>query len=140
MIKNVSSWGERAMKKLIIAILLTATLTAWAWGSQVGGKITTKDKLELFYDACIEKLISNCQDKLVMRRSKHENIRRSAALYCLKAGFLRIHKSELIQDMLTQEVGTKQHQICYFLNERFFDVFRDAVRTVNLEYLLKNQD
>ena len=42
--------------------------------------------------------------------------------------------------MLTQGVGIKKHRICYYLNQRFFDVFRDAVKTVNLDYLLKTQD
>ena len=127
------------MKKFTIAVLLTIAFTTWAWGTQVGGEITTKDKLELFYGACIEKMISNCQDKSGMCDSKPGNMRRSAALYSMKAGFLRIHKSELIQDMIARDVGTKQHQICYYLNERFFDAFRDAVKTVNLEYLLKTQ-
>ena len=128
------------MKKLILAVLLVMVSPTWAWGSQTGGGITTHEKLELFYDACIEELISNCQDKLGMRDSRHGNMHRSAALYCLKAGFLQIHKSDLIQDMITQGVGVKQYRICYYLNKRFFDAFRDAVRTINLEYLLKNQE
>ena len=128
------------MKKLILAFLLVIASSTWAWGPQTGAEITTNETLEVLYDGCIEELISNCQDKLGMRDSRHGNMRRSAALYCLKAGFLRIHKSELIQDMITQGVGIKQHRICYYLNKRFFDAFRDAVRTVNLEYLLKNRD
>ena len=128
------------MNKLIIAIFLAITLTTWTWGSQTGSELTAHQKMARYYDACIERQISNCQDKIIMRDSRHGNVRRSAALYCLKAGFFRIHKSELIRDMLTQGVGIEQHQICYYLNQRFFDVFRDAVRTVNLEYLLKNQE
>jgi hypothetical protein len=123
-----------------MAVLLVMALATWAWGSQMGNEPTAKQKMERYYDACIEKLISNCQDKLFMGDSRHENMRRSAALYCLKAGFLRIHKSELIQDMIDQGVGIKQHRICYYLNQRFFDAFRDAVKTVNLDYLLKTQD
>ena len=128
------------MKTRLIAFFIIIISPTWLWSSQKGDEITAYERMEKYYDACIEKLISNCQAKLFMGNSRHENMRRSAALYCLKAGFLRFHKSELIRDMMARDVGIKQYRICYYLNKRFFDLFSDAIRTVNLEYLLKAQE
>jgi hypothetical protein len=62
-----------------------------------------------------------------MRKSKLLNIRREASLNCFKAHFLKTYKDELINDMITDNVGVKRYKMKHYLNAKFFDMLRLAV-------------
>lgn len=128
------------MKKTFI-IFLFVTLLTLILSPLATSKTTTASKQETIYSAYIDKFISMCESKVKLRKSKLQNIRREAALYCFKANFFKRYKEELIQDMIAENVGVKRHKIHYYLNKKFFEMFRAALAAIphmrkNVETLL----
>jgi hypothetical protein len=89
------------------------------------------DNLEAFYSTAIDKMISNCQNKSDLKHSKSEQLRRTAALSCMKAAYLKEYKNLLIREMIQADIGTQSYKIRYFLNERFFDVIQPQLAKLN---------
>ena len=79
---------------------------------------------EVIYSVHIENMIMSCESKAWMSDSSSRSIRGEYALYTLKGSFLRANKSNLIQDMIEEDVGIKPYQMTYYLNKRFFEVLR----------------
>jgi hypothetical protein len=84
------------------------------------------------YGAYIDRCISQCEVKASLIDSRSEKIRQAAAMHCLMAGFLKANKTELIKDMIAQDIGTQEYKMDYYLQARFFEIFKDAAKTVRL--------
>jgi hypothetical protein len=134
---NLPNQGERRIfvKKTFAVFPVVAVLVLTCISLAVGGNNTTT-KLEILYVDYIEELISKCESKAARYDSKCQNIRRASSLYSLKAAFYRSHKVALVNDMIEEDVGTKAHRIHYYLNKRFFDTLREALKSVDTQNLL----
>ena len=75
-----------------------------------------------FYHIHIDKIIQNCECKIALRDAESEAIQRAAALALLKSTFLKSYKDQLIEEMQSDNIGFKAHQVEYYLNRRFFDI------------------
>jgi hypothetical protein len=79
---------------------------------------------KVIYSGYIDTMIVTCESKIRVCDSRSRSICDESALYTLKESFLRTNKSELVQEMIEQNVGIKPYQMTYFLNKRFFEVLR----------------
>jgi hypothetical protein len=66
-----------------------------------------------------------------MRDSRLENIRKEAAKHDLKADFLKRHKAQLIEELIAKDIGTKGYKIHHYLNNRFFNELKLAMKIQN---------
>jgi hypothetical protein len=121
--------GGIAMSKKVFAILLAIVLASLLETSSMTNEATAPAELERFYSAYIDNFISNCETKEGMRDSTSECISQEAALYCLKACFLKGRKDELIARMIAEDVGTNPDKVHYHLNSAFFEVLRKAIKS-----------
>lgn len=100
-------------------MILTAIVMAGLimTGSAIGDE-TNRASLE----AIVDEYISACEAKSAMLNSSSINIRRSAMLSCLRATFCRTSKTELIDEMVAQNIEAKPYKVHHFLNARFNEV------------------
>jgi hypothetical protein len=83
------------------------------------------DNLETKYGIYIDEYISKNLSKAdMLRNTRSENLRKQALLYCFKAGFLKINKNQLTDNLIAYKVGLKPYQIQSFLNKKFFNNMR----------------
>jgi len=100
---------------------------------QAAGENSDNASLRSYHEVVIDKLISNCKYKeAFMRDSRSENLRKAAAIGCLKAAYLKSHKEMLIENLIAAEIGKKPYKIQYYLNSKFFSVLRTATMTAKL--------
>ena len=128
------------MKTLtVLSLTVAASVLVLSTFSTIG---ITEDTggLETFYGTFIDDLISRCDLKKAMCDSKCESIRNSVSLYILKASFYKYYKEELIREMIDKQMGTNPHRIYYYLNVRFFDIFREATKCVSSGSQLQSQN
>jgi hypothetical protein len=111
-----------------IIILLMITFLALLWVSTTVSQTTTTPKLETFYGAFIDECILKCESKGSMRGSRLKHIRQEAAKHYLKADFLKRHKAELIEELVSKDIGTKHYKINYYLNSRFYNELKLAMK------------
>jgi len=112
-----------------ICFVLALTALIWVYSAISDASISSNNKAA--YEAYIDEVISKCELKIARCNSKSRNIRREAALSCLKAGFFSYHKDELVKEMVISDIGIREHQIHYYLNKRFFDTFRTAAKRLD---------
>ena len=86
------------------------------------GQSESKDQLLKFYESCIQKKISNCKAKTVLKTSSSENLQRKANLSMKQVNFLTSNKDTLINEMIEQGIAQKCYAVEYFLNKRFFEM------------------
>ena len=120
--------GTKAMRVPKIIILLMITFMALLWAFSAASQMATTTKLESFYGAFIDACILKCESKGSMRDSRMKHIRQAAAKHCLKADFLKRHKAELIEELIAKDIGTKQYKINYYLNNRFYNELKLAMK------------
>lgn len=75
--------------------------------------------VESFYDYCIDSKVDRCLLQASRKHSRSEEIRKSAERAQRQADFYRMHKDELIREMVDRDIGFQQHQVDYFLNKSF---------------------
>jgi hypothetical protein len=112
--------------KIIIFLMITFLMLLWT--SPTVSQMTATTKLYTFYGAFIDKCILKCESKGSMRNSKLKHIQQAAAKHCLKAGFLKRHKAQLIEELIANNIGTKHYKINYYLNNRFFNELKLAMK------------
>jgi hypothetical protein len=81
--------------------------------------------LEKYFSNMIDQKIVCCQKKATYRDSKHPGIRLEAERAWLKQAYFREYKNDLIERMISNQVGTKQHQVDYFLIKSFYGTIRE---------------
>ena len=80
------------------------------------------EELTKFYRDFISSVISKCQAKKCLYKSRSENLRCCAAKASNKAVFLQKNKEMLISEMIKNDIGTKPYKIKYFLNTKFHEL------------------
>ena len=110
------------MKAKISCIISLVSFMLIMGSAPVTGKSESKEKLLKFYESCIQKKISNCNAKTVLRYSRSENLRRKAKLSMQQIEFLTSHQDILINEMFKLGIGYKQYKVEYYLNKRFFEM------------------
>jgi hypothetical protein len=105
-------------------MILMITFLSLFWVSTAVSQQSATIDLKSAYSAAIDKIISHCKNKTDLRHSRSEHLRRTAALSCMKAAYLKDYKDQLIQEMIKADVGTKPYKIKYYLNQRFFDIIQ----------------
>jgi hypothetical protein len=119
------------MKKTFAIIFMVTILGLF--GAHSAMSLDTKTtELESFYGNYIDRHISRCESKSARINSKSEHIRHEAALHTLMGAFFRDHRDELVKEMIAKDIGTKKHQVDYYLNSRFFDIVRKAEKASSL--------
>jgi len=119
------------MKKTFAIFFMVIFLTLF--GAHLAMSFDTKTtELESLYRNYIDGHISRCESKSARINSKSEHIRNEAALHTLMGAFFRDHKDELVKEMIAKDIGTKKHQVDYYLNSRFFSIMRKAEKTSGL--------
>jgi hypothetical protein len=104
------------------------TFLALLWASSTASQMTTTTKLETYYEVYIDACILKCESKGSMRDSRMKHIRQEAAKHSLKADFLKRHKGELIEELVTKDIEKKHYKIHYYLNNRFFNELKLAMK------------
>jgi len=84
----------------------------------------SKDHLVKYYENCIVKKIHNCKGKTVLKTSRSVNLQRKADLAARQVTFLTTNKNILIHEMVEQEIGPKRYKVEYYLNKRFYEIYR----------------
>ncbi len=120
------------MKARVITIFLVIMFLAMLWSSQAASQQAGNLNLKSYYATYIDELVSHCKNKASRHNSKSENIRQAAALYCLKADFFKSHKETLIEEMAAQHIETKNYKMNYYLNGRFFNELKMAMKNLHL--------
>lgn len=105
--------------KVKAIIVLSAMVMA---GLMMTGPVASGETNRAGLEAIVEKYISACEAKSAMLNSSSVNIRQAAVLACLRATFCRTSKTELIDEMVAQEVEAKPYKVHHFLNARFNEV------------------
>jgi len=116
------------MRVLQIIIFFIISFLALLWALPIMSQSTSATKLSTFYGAFLDECISRCESKGSLRDSKLENMRKEAARHNLKADFLKRHKAQLIEELIAKDIGTKDYKIHYYLNNRFFNEQKLAMK------------
>ena len=108
------------MKVIVIftIFLVTINISATSLSAQQG----SKSQLIKFYESCIQKKVSNCNAKAVLKTSRSVNLQRKADLAQKQATFLLLNKDILINEMVEQGIAQKPYQVEYYLNHRFYEI------------------
>lgn len=108
------------MKLKKIIILLGITLLMLIWVSPITAQDSISDKNISLYRMIINERILKCEIKATRYDSKSKNIRKEAALAKLQAEYLKSNKEKLVQNMIDNDIGTKPHQVNYYLIKNAF--------------------
>ncbi|MDJ0830268.1 MAG: hypothetical protein QNI92_10475 [Desulfobacterales bacterium] len=111
------------MKKRFYLIALAALLAVGICAEPVLSQGNTTD-MEGVYNKLIDEYIASCERKSELRDSWSENVRRVAAVNCLKGAFYRNYKEELVTDLIANKVEPKPYLVRYHLNRRFYETVR----------------
>ena len=105
--------------KLKAIIVLSAMVMA---GLMLTGPVVSGETNRASLKAIVDEYISACEAKSAMLDSSSVNIRRAAMLSCLRATFCRNSKTELLDEMVAQNVEAKPYKVQHFLNARFHEI------------------
>jgi surfactin synthase thioesterase subunit len=118
------------VKKTLAMVFMVTLLSLFGAHSAMSGETKTAE-LERLYGSYIDRHVSRCDSKAARKDSNSEHSRQEAALHCLMGHFYISHKTELIHDMIEEGIGTKEYQIEYYLNSKFFHTLREATETLS---------
>ena len=104
------------MKRLIFTIVAVVGLLLVASLAHAD-----KSQLELYYNDQITNKIVNC--KRIASKKNHDNpcMIRLVEMRSAQAKFFRMHREELVKEMVRSNIGTKPHKIDHFLITKFQD-------------------
>ena len=104
------------MKRLIFTIVAVVGLLLVASLAHAD-----KSQLELYYNDQITNKIVNC--KRIASKKNHDNpcMIRLVEMRSAQAKFYRMHREELVKEMVRSNIGTKPHKIDHFLITKFQD-------------------
>lgn len=105
-------------KKLLL--LLGIILLMLIWVSPITAQDSIGDKHISLYRMIVNERILKCEIKATRYNSNSKNIRKEAALAKLQAKYLKNNKEKLVQNMIDNDIGTKPHQVNYYLIKNFF--------------------
>ncbi|UCE55813.1 MAG: hypothetical protein JSV31_10275 [Desulfobacterales bacterium] len=114
-----------------ITIFSVIAFLSLFWSTSAVSQQSGTEDLKFLYSAAIDKVILHCKNKTDLRHSRSEHLRRSAALSCMKAAYLKGYKDELIQEMIKADIGTSSYKIQYYLNQRFFNIIQPKYVALN---------
>ncbi len=112
------------MRVQTIISILTIAFLSLLWTSSALGQQSGTIDLESAYGAAIDEIISRDKSKTALRNSRSANLRRAAAISCMKAAYFKDYKDELIKEMIKADIGTKPYKIRHYLNQSFFSVIQ----------------
>jgi hypothetical protein len=119
------------MKKTFAIVSMVTLLSLF--GAQSAMSLDTKTtELESLYGKYVDGHITRCESKSARINSKSEHIQREAALHTLMGAYFRDHRDELVKEMVAKDIGTKKHQVDYYLKSKFFGLMRKAEKASDL--------
>jgi hypothetical protein len=107
------------MKLFAHALMTIVVVIALSGAYSMRAEAGEAEQLRNIYSGCIVEAISRCHSKSALVDSKSENLRTSGRLARQKAIFLTVNHDVLVEEMVANEVGTRQYQVDYYLNRRF---------------------
>jgi hypothetical protein len=121
---DFSGRKESAMRRFGY-VLIAAVCIILFWAPMVSAQEVSPADLETYFSKMIDNKIACCQKTASFRHSRHQNIRQDADCAWLKQAYYREYKKELVKEMISKHVGTKPHQIDYFLIKSFYNTVRE---------------
>jgi hypothetical protein len=112
------------MKTRAVSITLIAALVIPFWTTVGAGQDVEPLTLVQKYEALIDDTISKCLSKGRFLDSRSPNLRRSAVISCLKAGYLKAHKNELTAYLVEAKAVPNAAIVQYHFNKKFFKMFQ----------------
>jgi hypothetical protein len=112
------------MKTRAGIIPLLAALAITFWTTPVAGQNAEPISLVQKYEALIDDTISKCLSKGRLLDSRSPNLRRSAVISCLKAGYLKAHKKELTDYLVEAKAVPNGAIVQFHLNKKFFKMIQ----------------
>jgi hypothetical protein len=109
------------MKTKAICIVCLVSFVLIIGPASLTAQSESEAQLIKFYESCIQKKISNCDAKTVLKTSRSGNLQRKADLSIRQIQFVTTNKDMLINEMLDQGIGYKEYKVEYYLNKRFFE-------------------
>ena len=113
--------------KAAIFSLLMVTLTL-IFGFNAVCEETSPSQAAKAYTNLLDQYIANCEAKMVMKRSKLDNVRRAAAIAELKGSFAKTYRKELIDSMIQDDIKPKFYSVQVHLNDQFYSLVRSNVQ------------
>ena len=111
--------------KVLITGLLTLFICLSAAHAAAPGQQANKDEhRKALYREGIQRQILRCSTKAQLKCAYSPAVRREAECAFLKKVYYEKNREELIEEMAQKNIGTKDHQIDYFLIKRFYSVVR----------------
>jgi hypothetical protein len=101
-----------------IGAVILSTLVLLICSFSVSAQDISKESC---YRSCVDKALNKFERKTANIESQRPAIKRDAAVATLKAGFIKSHKDQLIQQMCSQNLDTNQADVDYFLTTSFGD-------------------
>ena len=112
------------MKIRAIIITICTAMALACLTTQGVGDDTGPIDLAGTYAAVINDTITRCLQKGQHLDSRSPNLRRAAIISCLKAGYLKAHKQDLIVYLANVMAVPSTGIIQYHLNKKFYETFR----------------
>ena len=109
------------MKSKAICLVSLVSIFLIAGSLPLTAQSESEDELIKFYKSCIQKKISNCNAKAILKTSRSANLQKKADLSIRQAAFITANKDMLINEMIDQGVGYKYYKVDYYLNKRFYE-------------------
>jgi hypothetical protein len=111
------------MKKTFVVFFIGLFLAGFYALPEIS-QATPNSNLKAFYSTYIDDCILRCESLANLRNSRSEKLRQTAEMHCLMAQFFRTQKTALVEDMILADLGNKKYKIHYYLNGKFFEVYR----------------
>ena len=100
---------------LFVMCLVAALMVSFT----VAPQSESNDQIEHFYKTCLEKKISTCRSKMMLKSSRSANLRKTSALAAEQAVFYLSNKDMLVKEMMELEIDRKSYKVDYYLIKRF---------------------
>jgi hypothetical protein len=102
-----------SQKVMVLALLAMVAMVIPALGK------SDVQSLRAYFTQAIDKEICCCQQKCALQSSRSANLRKKGHREARKAIFLKSHKEEIVEKMLSLGLEPKPYKVDLYLNHQF---------------------
>ncbi len=102
-------------------------------GAVVHADEWSSSELKQYYEAQVVWEIDHCLQKCHLMNSRSSTLRDKARQEVGKAHYLKLHKNELVEDMMAADIGPHHYKVQQYINHRYYS-HGLGYAAVNLRY------
>ncbi len=87
----------------------------------VSGDDWNSSEMKQYYEAQVAWEIDHCLQKCHLMNSRSPALRAKARQEVSKAHYLRMHKDELVEEMMAADIGPRHYKVQQYINHRYRD-------------------